>query len=112
MFRYFLPINKRVMCTKRNLCETSQGQLVSAIRLDKRMCGLGLEINLRNKSRVSHISLVSCEMWDTTAFDLQPLEPNRHITLRFVSHSLFAKPGSEKSGKRYKLATLIGRPGR
>jgi hypothetical protein len=30
------------------------------------------------KTWVSHISLVFCEMWDTTAFDLQPLEDSRH----------------------------------
>jgi hypothetical protein len=33
---------------------------------------------------VPHISLVFREMWDTTAFDLRTLEPNKHIKLRFV----------------------------
>jgi hypothetical protein len=33
---------------------------------------------------VPHISLVFREMWDTTAFDLRTLEPNKHLPLRFA----------------------------
>jgi hypothetical protein len=33
---------------------------------------------------VPHISLVFCEMWDTTVFDLRALEPIGHVRFRFV----------------------------
>jgi hypothetical protein len=47
-------------------------------------------------------------MWDTTAFDLRTLEPNRHISLKFVVPTLRKK--REGWSARNSVATWVRNP--
>jgi hypothetical protein len=51
------------------------------------------------------ISLVFREMWDTTAFDLRPVEPNEHFSLRFVVSHI-----SQKTSEMWGTLSFVAEP--
>jgi hypothetical protein len=75
---------------------------------DETLCSghLILKDSSAAKLRVPHISLVFCEMWDTTAFDLRVLEPTSRFWSNFVVSHISQKT-SEIWGTRSCCADSI-----